>query len=66
MRPEVVAQWRELLHVGGELHVVGVTHAGGADGDVQISEYSDVANRGDNRSFLSQMSRDYGLDIRGL
>ena len=51
---------------GSSMAVVGVTHAGGRSGSYQISEYSDIVNRNDNRNWLAQMSRQYGLDIQGL
>lgn len=46
--------------------VGGVTHAGGADGNTQVSEYVDVANRNDNRAWLSSQNATYGLDMHGL
>lgn len=49
-----------------ELRVVGVTHAGGAFEDQQISEYTDVANRSDNRAFLREANTEYNLGIQGL
>ncbi len=51
---------------GGELFVVGVTHAGGQEDNNQISQYANVATRSDNRSFLRQQNSAHGLDIRGI
>lgn len=55
-----------LATVNGELKIVGVTHAGGTMGDMVISEYVDVANRSDNRNWLSTQNSTYSLGIQGL
>lgn len=55
-----------LKQVGGTYVVVGVTHAGGNYGSDIISEYVNVANRNDNRNFLSTVNTNYSLGIVGL
>jgi hypothetical protein len=55
-----------LKQVGDSYVVVGVTHAGGSLGSDIISEYVNVANRSDNRNFLSSVQTNYGIDIVGL
>lgn len=55
-----------LAEVGGDLLVVGVTHAGGAYGDNYISEYVNVATNASNRAWLSQINAEYDLGIAGL
>ena len=52
--------------VNGQLQVVGVTHAGGDDGTNITSEYVNVGNRSDNRSWLSQKNSQFNLGIQGL
>ncbi len=54
------------VEVNGTLEVVGVTHAGGAEGSNQVSQYANVATQSENRSFLRSMNSDFGLDIRGI
>lgn len=55
-----------LKTVNGLYEVVGVTHAGGSTSSEYVSEYSDVANRSDNRTFINGVAKTYGLSIRGL
>lgn len=50
----------------GELLVVGVTHAGGYMGRDIISQYINVGNRSDNRSWLRSKNDQYQLNIQGL
>ncbi len=50
----------------GELLLVGVTHAGGSEVSNQVSQYTNVATRSDNRGFLRQVSSEFALDIRGI
>jgi hypothetical protein len=54
------------LERDGTLFVVGVTHAGGAEDNNQISQYANVSTRSDNRTFLRNKSSEFGLDIRGI
>jgi hypothetical protein len=49
----------------GNLHLVGVSHAGGTYQDSLISEYTDFT-RSDNRNFVSQANQTYDLRISGL
>ena len=55
-----------LKEVGGELKLIAVTHAGGQVGNTIVSQYSDVANRADNRNFIAQVNRDYNLGVIGF
>ncbi|MCB0416884.1 MAG: trypsin-like serine protease [Bdellovibrionaceae bacterium] len=50
------------LDFGGELRVVGVTHAGGYDSQYAYSDYVSL-DRGDNRGFISGVNDDYNLGI---
>lgn len=50
---------------GGTELIVGVTHAGGANGSVENSEYVDLT-RSDNQGWLTQMNSQYSLGIQGL
>lgn len=55
-----------VIERNGAPSVVGVTHAGGQEDSNQVSQYVNVATRGDNRSFLRNLSSEFGLDIRGI
>lgn len=55
-----------LARVNGGFRLVGITHAGGREGSFQVSQYVNVADRSDNRSFLRDIDREFGLGIRGL
>lgn len=55
-----------LIQVNGEIAVVGVTHAGGETDQYLISEYINIATRADNRNFLYEVDRVYGLGIEGI
>lgn len=52
--------------INGELLIVGVTHAGGYSGDDLVSEYINVANRGDNRGWLRAQNVQNNLGMQGL
>lgn len=50
----------------GKQQLVGITHAGGKLGALMVSEFVNVADRTDNRSFLSDINARYGLGIGGI
>lgn len=55
-----------LYEADGEVKVVAVTHAGGSfEGEI-FSQYANVADRADNRSFLADANTTYDLGIQGL
>lgn len=55
-----------LKEVDGNYEIVGVTHAGGTTSSEYISEYADIGNRSDNRSFVRGVATSYGFSVRGL
>lgn len=55
-----------LSKTNGSYSIVGVTHAGGTTSSDYVSEYSDVANRSDNRNFLRSVASSYGLTFLGI
>jgi hypothetical protein len=55
-----------LSEANGQVTVSAVTHAGGYMGDDVISQYVNVSNRNDNRSWLAAQDSNYNLGIRGL
>ncbi|MFM8270352.1 MAG: trypsin-like serine protease [Pseudomonadota bacterium] len=55
-----------LKQINGEYQVAAVTHAGGVLGGTIISQYVDISNRSDNRSFLAEVNRNENLGIEGF
>lgn len=55
-----------LKEVSGELRLIAVTHAGGQVGNTIVSQYTDVANRSDNRGFIARVNQDYNLGVNGF
>lgn len=51
---------------GDKYEVIAVTHAGGVLENTIISQYADIANRSDNRAFISQANSNYDLNIAGF
>jgi len=54
-----------LITEDGGLLVVGTSHAGGYEGDSQVSEYANIT-RSDNRNFINQINQTYQLGIQGV
>jgi hypothetical protein len=50
----------------GTMEIVGLTHAGGPDGNNLLSEYVNVATNSSNRAWLSSINTQFSLHISGL